>query len=166
MFDAASLSAALASLKVIVDLTKSTKDAQLAMTISSEIASIQGKLIDVQQQTLALQDENSQLKEEIRNLKDTSALRARLHFHNGAIWEQEEDGGEAGPYCSSCWTEGKLRLGQVVSVGRGIVRFRCHEHSHSFIFDVPEQLVKSLELSAHRETWSRYETYDPNTPNG
>jgi uncharacterized protein with PIN domain len=39
------------------------------MKISSEVANVQGKLIDVQQQALALQNENQNLREEIRQLQ-------------------------------------------------------------------------------------------------
>lgn len=66
MFDPASLGAALTSAKVILDPAKGANDAQLAMRISSEIANLQGRLIDVQQQALSLQSENQQLREELR----------------------------------------------------------------------------------------------------
>jgi uncharacterized coiled-coil DUF342 family protein len=68
MFDPASISAALASAKTILDLLKNANDAQLALRISGEIANLQGKLIDVQQQALALQNENQSLRDEIRQL--------------------------------------------------------------------------------------------------
>jgi hypothetical protein len=72
MFDPASISAALSSIKVILDLAKNANDAQLAMKISSEIANLQGRLIDVQQQALELQNENHELQTLIRTLKDTA----------------------------------------------------------------------------------------------
>jgi hypothetical protein len=50
MFDPTSITAALGSAKVIIDLLKNANDAQLAMKISSEVANLQGRLIDVQQQ--------------------------------------------------------------------------------------------------------------------
>jgi regulator of replication initiation timing len=68
MFDPATIGAALASAKTVLDLVKNANDAQLALRISGEIASLQGKLIDVQQQALALQDENQRLRDEIRQL--------------------------------------------------------------------------------------------------
>jgi hypothetical protein len=69
MFDLATINAALTSAKVILDLARNANDAQLAMKISTEVANVQGKLIDVQQQALALQDENQSLREEVRKLK-------------------------------------------------------------------------------------------------
>ena len=69
MFDPASISAALGSAKVILDLLKNANDAQLAIKISTEVGNVQGRLIDVQQQALALQNENQDLRDEIRQLK-------------------------------------------------------------------------------------------------
>lgn len=69
MFDPATINAALSSAKATLDLVKNAKDAQLAMKISSEVANAQGRLIDVQQQTLSVQDENQRLRNEITQLK-------------------------------------------------------------------------------------------------
>jgi regulator of replication initiation timing len=69
MFDPTTLGAALSSAKTILDLMKNAKDAQLAIKISSEIANLQGRLIDVQQQVFGLQEENQKLREEARELK-------------------------------------------------------------------------------------------------
>jgi hypothetical protein len=54
MFDASSIAWALTSTKAIVDLIKNANDAQLAIRINSEIASLQGTLLEVQQQALSL----------------------------------------------------------------------------------------------------------------
>lgn len=69
MLDSASIGAALASAKVILELLRNANDAQLAMKIGSEVANVQGRLLDVQQQALALQNENQDLRDEIRQLK-------------------------------------------------------------------------------------------------
>jgi hypothetical protein len=50
MFDPSTISAALGSANAILDLLKNANDAKLAMAISTEVANVQGKLIDVQQQ--------------------------------------------------------------------------------------------------------------------
>jgi septal ring factor EnvC (AmiA/AmiB activator) len=68
MFEPASIGAALTSAKTIVDLLRNANDAQLAMKISSEVANLKGRLIDVQQQTLALQNKNQDLRGEISQL--------------------------------------------------------------------------------------------------
>ena len=69
MFDPASIGAALASAKTILELLRNANDAQLALKISSEVANLQGRLIDVQQQALALQNEKQDLLDEIKQLK-------------------------------------------------------------------------------------------------
>ena len=69
MFDPATISAALGSVKTILDVLRNANDAQLAMRILGELANVQGKLLDVQQQAIALQNENHGLREEIRQLK-------------------------------------------------------------------------------------------------
>ena len=76
MFDASSITAALGSAKTILDLLKNANDAQLAMKISSEVANLQGKLIDVQQQALALQQDNQYLRGEIEK------FRSHVHHHS------------------------------------------------------------------------------------
>jgi len=68
MFDPATISAALTSARAIVDLLKNANDAQLAMKISSEVANLQSRLIDVQQQAMSLQNENHDLRDQIRQL--------------------------------------------------------------------------------------------------
>ena len=83
MFDPLTISSALSSTKTIYDLLKGASDTHLAMKVSSEVANIQGKLIDVQQQTLTIQQENQELRsrgdEDIRLLGMAFAVR-----HNGA----------------------------------------------------------------------------------
>jgi hypothetical protein len=86
MLDLATMGAALGSLKTIVDLTKNANDAQLALKISSEVAQIQGRLLDVQQQALALQTENQELKAALHaltDIRDNYELRERVYFRKG-----------------------------------------------------------------------------------
>jgi len=104
MFDPASIVAALGSAKTILDLAKGANDAQLAIRISTEVANVQGKLIDVQQQALALQQENQELRAEIE--KSRSFVQ-----HHSVIWKLRADGTEDGPFCPACLGEGReMRL--------------------------------------------------------
>jgi hypothetical protein len=160
MFDPASIGAALTSVKVILDLAKGANDVQLAIKISAEIANLQGRLIDVQQQALSLQSENQALRDEIRKLRDTSDLERSVVFRDGAYWRiRSASQGESpakqeealdGPFCPSCWTEKKLRRAQVNQVSGGIVQFLCSEHKTPYCFEVPERLVRNIDLSFHR----------------
>jgi hypothetical protein len=104
MADLASIAAALTSVRTIIDLVKNAKDAQLAMTISSELGNIQGKLIDVQQQTLTIQQENQQLRGELQKLRSSN-------HHHSVMWRQRDDGTEDGPFCPICVSEAReMRL--------------------------------------------------------
>lgn len=104
MLELASLSAALGSVKNIYDLLKGANDAQLAMKVSAEVASIQGRLIEVQQQAIILQEENQSLKAEI------DKARSYTHHHS-VTWRKIADNKEDGPFCSTCIGEGReMRL--------------------------------------------------------
>lgn len=81
------LNAAIASLNAILSLLKNAKDAQLAMSISREVANLQGKLIDVQQQAIGIQDENQRLRDEIRALKHAAEDEESFQFLPGVYWK-------------------------------------------------------------------------------
>jgi len=100
MFDPASITAALGSAKTILDLVKNANDAQLAIKISTEVANVQGKLIDVQQQALALQFDNQQLRAEIDKFRSYVQ-------HHSVTWRLRPDGTENGPFCPACVGEGR-----------------------------------------------------------
>jgi hypothetical protein len=116
MFDPASISAALGSAKVILELLKNAKDAQLAIKISTEVANVQGRLIDVQQQALVLQNENQELRDEIRQMKRAIEDENSFQFMHGVYWktstvltlDQDEEGNRVkalhwdGPFCPLC----------------------------------------------------------------
>jgi hypothetical protein len=96
MFDPTGISAALSSVKAILDILKNAKDAQLAMSISREVAGIQSQLLDVQQQALSLQNENQALKNQIQaltNLANDYELRHGVYFKKGT-----QDA-----YCPACF---------------------------------------------------------------
>jgi|SRR5271154_3455448 len=99
MFDPASFSAALSSVKTILDLLKNANDAQLALKIGSEVANVQGQLIDVQEQALAIQTDN-QLRAEIEKYRSYVQ-------HHSVVWRLRPDGKEDGPFCPACVGEGR-----------------------------------------------------------
>ena len=104
VFDPASISAALGSVKTILELVKKASDTQLAFAISSEVANVQRQLIEVQQQAIALQQENQALREERE--KSRSYVQ-----HHSVTGKKRADGTEDGPYCPTCIGEGReIRL--------------------------------------------------------
>lgn len=91
-------------MKTIYDLLKNVKDAQIAMSISSEVANVQGKLLDAQQQALAIQEENQQLRSEVDKFRSYVQ-------HHSVIWRKLPDGKEDGPFCPVCNGDGRdMRL--------------------------------------------------------
>jgi hypothetical protein len=125
MFDPATFGAALTSLKAIIDLARNANDAQLAMRISSEVATIQGRLIDVQQQALALQAENQELKVTIQSFSDDKAFEESLEFDPRGLYKRDGTNGSE-YYCSACWDSGKKRIrvyGKVEATGTAICQF-------------------------------------------
>jgi hypothetical protein len=99
MPDMMAISAALASAKAILDLLKNANDAQLARKISAEVANVQGRLIDVQQQAIELQESNQQLRAEL------ARYQSFVHHHS-VSWRKRDDGTEDGPFCPICVSEG------------------------------------------------------------
>jgi len=121
MFDPASIGAALTSAKAILELLRNANDAQLAIKISSEVANVQGRLIDVQQQALALQVENQQLRAEIDRFQSSI-------FHHSANWRVLPDGSEDGPFCPVCAGEGvdmRLALRDHVEQSGALWHLQC-----------------------------------------
>jgi hypothetical protein len=121
MFDPTSIGAALTSAKAILELLRNANDAQLAIKISSEVANVQGRLIEVQQQALALQLENRQLRAEIDKVRSSV-------FHHSANWRVLPDGSEDGPFCPVCAGEGvemRLTLRGVVDQTGSVWHSQC-----------------------------------------
>jgi hypothetical protein len=136
MFDPLSIGAALTSIKAILDLLKNANDAQLAMKITSEIGSLQGRLIEVQQQVLAAQAESDELRAENQRLK-TSV------FHHGVTWRKLPDGTEDGPFCPTCVGEGRdnmrLILAPHVDQSGALLHFLCPTNNDRY--QLPKELV-------------------------
>jgi hypothetical protein len=121
MFDPTGIGAALTSAKAILDLARNANDAQLAMKISSEVANVQGRLIDVQQQALTLQAENQQLR------ADVDRFRSYV-FHHSVNWRVLPDGSEDGPFCPVCAGEGvdmRLTLRDHVDQSGTLLHLQC-----------------------------------------
>jgi hypothetical protein len=93
MLDPTSLSGALASLRVLLDLAKGANNAQISAAVVTAVIDIQSKLLNVQDQALELQNENRRLQLELEDLKESS----RVLFEGSARWEHLNDGTVDGP---------------------------------------------------------------------
>jgi hypothetical protein len=100
MFDPAGIAAALASAKTILKLIQNANDAQLAMKISSEVANLQGRLIDIQQQAITLQSQNQELKDQIRLSESLDNIAKTLSFEGKVFWKSDEPDH---PFSPLCW---------------------------------------------------------------
>ena len=154
------LSSALASLKTIIDIAKSVNNQQL----NSAVLDVQAKLIDVQQRLVEANEENAALKEENHQLKSAVELEKRVVFHDQAYWKKLDDGTEEGPFCPGCWTEGKLHRSQINSVESGVVEFACDRHKSTYLFHVPERLLKHGDLSSYKSSGVSYSDESPGGP--
>ena len=90
MFDAATLGAALTSLKAITDLLKNANDGQLAMRIGSELSALQSQLLEVQQQALALQAEHQRLRAENEKFKLRAGI-STVYFRSAPIAQDSKE---------------------------------------------------------------------------
>lgn len=103
MFDPTILTAALGSLKIVIDLVKNANDAQLALKVSSEVVNIQARLLTVQQQAIEIQAENLRLTEENSRLRKAMDVDERLRVEGGMYWLSREGNQDDGPFCTACW---------------------------------------------------------------
>jgi hypothetical protein len=146
MADLASIGIALGSVKTLFDLAKNAQDTQLAMKISTEVANIQGQLIDLQQRTLSIQQENQELRSEVDRLKSFT-------HHHSVAWRKKPDGTDDGPFCPVCVGRGRdmrLTLVPQVDQSRGFWMVFCTEAHQPRLgmqaapgpfYDVPKELL-------------------------
>jgi hypothetical protein len=143
MGDLTSIVAALGSIKTLWDLVKNAQDAQLAMKISGELGNIQAQLISVQQQVLSTQEESQILRKEVERYKS-------FVFHHSVNWRLISSGGEDGPFCPTCLTEGfetRLSMGYRESQSKDYWTLYCPKSPHGsntmggMLFQVPKALI-------------------------
>jgi hypothetical protein len=138
-------------LNVLKSITGIAKDVN-SVELNRQISEFQMKVFEVQEKLMALQDENMHLREENRHLKAEADVRGRVVFHDHANWKRLDDGTEEGPFCPTCWTEGKLQRPHISYVDDGEVQFACKQHRLIVNFRVPERLVKVGDLSSYRQS--------------
>ena len=152
MFDPTTVGTAIASLKTIVDLMRNANDAQLSLKISSEVAQVQGKLLDVQQQALTLHGENGKLRAENDRLKSSV-------FHHSVNWRTLPDGLEDGPFCPVCAGEGRdmrLMMSRGIPVDQTVWHFVCPiEHvatgkGRQYSYSIPKALIPEARYVPHQ----------------
>ena len=142
-------------LTVVKAITGIAKDVN-NIELNRQISEIQLKIFEVQEKLMALQDENMRLRDENRQIKAAAELQESVVPHDQAIWKLAGDGREEGPFCPSCWADGKLRPAQIDEVEGGEVHFACRQHTNPYYFRVPERLVKIGDLSSYKQSGVSY----------
>jgi regulator of replication initiation timing len=143
----ATIGSLLTSLRALVGMAKDVNTAEF----NEKLIDIQQKVLDLQASFAELQDENNRLKEDNRQLKSAADIEKTVVFHDHACWRQCEvkvsadhddeslhdeqyELREEGPYCPSCWTDGKLHRAEVISVKNAQVEFCCKRHKDHYYF--------------------------------
>ncbi|HYL78937.1 MAG TPA: hypothetical protein VEU96_32400 [Bryobacteraceae bacterium] len=130
-FDPTGITAALGSAKVILDLLKNAKDAQLAMGITREVANVQGQLIGVQQQALQLQAENQELKNRLNALDDDKHFRDSLDYDAAiGVYRRKDSKGREEIYCSTCLDSDNKRVRTSEERSTVPPTLVCHIHGY------------------------------------
>lgn len=111
MMDISAIGTALSSLKILYDLAKNANDASLATKISTAVADLQGRLLDVQIQSQGLLEENIRLKEQVSELQAALKKKQEMKFAKGAYYTVD-----SGPFCQHCWEgdQKAVRLSRVM----------------------------------------------------
>ncbi len=110
MFDIATISTALGSVKTAIDITKLLKessgtlqkaevDLKLAELINS-LADVKIKMADIKEALLESENEKKELKAKL-------TLQAKLEFEMPYYWTIEKDGKKDGPFCQLCYDKEK-----------------------------------------------------------
>src|SRR6266851_4453542 len=158
---AATIGSLLTSLRSLVGMAKAVNAAEF----NERFIDIQQKVLDLQASFAELQKENTRLKEDNHQLKSAADIEKTIVFHDHACWRQREvkvspdhdddplraqqyELREEGPYCASCWTNGKLHRAQVYSVKDDQVEFCSNDTRATIIF-------------RFQKSWSKLGTFPP-----
>jgi hypothetical protein len=95
------------------------------------------KVLDLQTEVLKLFEENSKLKETVKSLEDTLAVKETLVHDQNAYWIPIDDGTRRnlrdGPFCAHCWDNDR----KLVRLHHGDVSWWCLTHRQQFKIKMP-----------------------------
>lgn len=126
MFDMATISTAVGSVKTAIEITKLLKETSSSLQkaeIDLKLAELISSLADVKMKMADIKDALMESENEKKELKAKLALRAKLQFEMPYYWTIEENEKKDGPFCQLCYDkERKLIRLQDVKCGQ----WRCH----------------------------------------
>jgi hypothetical protein len=147
MFDPASITALVHSVKLLGDLGKSINSAQISGQVDSALIDIRSKLLTLGEQALELQADNQQLRTEVETLK----ANARVVFEGNARWEHLQDGTVDGPLCDACWGFLSKRIHMQRDDRRNAtdyVSYYCNHHDKIVVDSrVPKRVLEKYKVS-------------------
>jgi len=110
MFDIATISTALGSVKTAIDITKLLKESSGTLQkaeVDLKLAELISSLADVKMKMADIKDALMESESEKKELKAKLALQAKLQFEMPYYWTIEEDGKKDGPFCQLCYDKEK-----------------------------------------------------------
>jgi hypothetical protein len=146
----------LGALKAATDMARILRDRLKSEEVKPDevagrIGEIYDYIVDSKDALVDAKDEVQEMKDRLRVMEERLSIR-EMPFHDGAYWLRKDDGAEEGPFCPSCWSDGRILRAEINSVRDGQVQFYCKRHQDYYYFDVPEPLVRGLNLERHRPT--------------
>lgn len=144
MFDIATISTAVGSVKTAIEIAKLIKESSGSLQkaeLDLKLAELITSLADVKLQMADIKDALLESENEKKELKAKLALQAKLEFEMPYYWTIEEDGKKDGPFCQLCYDKDK-KLIRLQDAKNG--QWRCH--SCSKLFNDKTYTFRSLRL--------------------
>ncbi|QIR75903.1 hypothetical protein FA592_06520 [Sulfurospirillum diekertiae] len=110
MFDIATISTALGSVKTAIDITKLLKESSGTLQkaeVDLKLAELISSLADLKMKMADIKDALIESENEKKELKAKLELQAKLQFEMPYYWSIEEDGKKDGPFCQLCYDKEK-----------------------------------------------------------
>ncbi|MCR1811804.1 hypothetical protein [Sulfurospirillum sp. hDNRA2] len=110
MFDIATISTAVSSVKTAINIAKLIKESSGSLQkaeLDLKLAELITSLADVKLQMADIKDALLESENEKKELKAKLALQAKLEFEMPYYWTIEEDGKKDGPFCQRCYDNEK-----------------------------------------------------------
>ena len=110
MFDIATISTALGSVKTAIDITKLLKESSGTLQkaeIDHKLAELTNSLVDVKLKMADIKEALLESENEKNELKEKLELTKKLEFEMPYYWHNKEDGAKDGPFCQLCYDKEK-----------------------------------------------------------
>lgn len=110
MFDIATISTAVGSVKTAIEIAKLIKESSGSLQkaeLDLKLAELITSLADVKLQMADIKDALTESEKEKKELKDKLEIRRKLEFEMPYYWHNQDDGTKDGPFCQLCYDKDK-----------------------------------------------------------